>query len=104
MALNELVIKFRDKVIEADGNVQANIDDKIFLNLILDQSHPPSEDNSNIWVKARIKGVFHNAVSVDDVELVNKFDDDRKQKVVEENYLDLGVKNLLKSITFALAL
>ena len=70
MALNELVLKFRDKVIGSDGNVQANVDDKIFLNLILDQRQPPSEDNFNIWIKAKIKGVFHNAVSVDDVELV----------------------------------
>ena len=86
MALNELVLKFRDKVIGSDGAVQANIDDKIFLNLILDQRQPPSEENFNIWVKAKIKGVFHNAVSVDDVELINKFDDDKKQKIVEENY------------------
>ena len=86
MALNELVLKFRDKVIGSDGAIQANVGDKIFLRLILDQRQAISEENFYIWIKAKIKGVFHNAVSVDEVELVNKFDDDKKQKIVEENY------------------
>ena len=60
MALNELVLKFRDKVIGSDGAVQANVGDKIFLRLILDQRQAPSEENFNIWIKAKIKGVFHN--------------------------------------------
>ena len=86
MALNELVIKFRDRVIGSDGAIQANIGDKIFLKLILNQRQDISEENFYIWIKAKIKGVFHNAVTVDEVGLVNKFDDDRKQKIIEENY------------------
>ena len=86
MALNELVIKFRDRVIGSDGAIQANIGDKIFLKLILDQRQDISEENFYIWIKAKIKGVFHNAVFMDEVGLVNKFEDDKKQKIVEENY------------------
>ena len=86
MALNEVVVKFRDKAIASNGAILANIGDKIFLKLILDHRQGISEENFYIWIKAKVKGVYHNAVSVDEVGLVNKFEDDRKQKICEENY------------------
>ena len=69
-------------MIASDGAILANIGDKIFLKLILDHRQSISEENFYIWIKAKVKGVHHNAVSVDEVGLVNKFEDDRKQKIV----------------------
>ena len=86
MALAELVTKFRDKVIASDGAILANISDKIFIKLILDHWQGISDENFYIWIKAKVKAVHHNAVTVDEVGLVNKFEDDRKQKVCDENF------------------
>ena len=87
MALTELVTKFRDKVISPEGAILANAGDKIFLKLLLDHKQGISDQNFYPWIKAKVKAIHHNAVTVDEVVLVNKFEDDRKQKVCDENLI-----------------
>ena len=86
VALTELVTKFRDKVISPEGAILANAGDKIFLKLLLDHKQGISDQNFYLWIKAKVKAIHHNAVTVDEVVLVNKFEDDRKQKVCDENF------------------
>ena len=86
MALPDLVTKFRDKVISPEGATLANAGDKIFLRLLLDHKQGISEQNFHLWIKGKVKAIHHNAITVDEIVLDNKFEDDRKQKVCDESF------------------
>ena len=42
--------------------------------------------NFKVWVKGRVTKVYHDSVQVEDILLVNKFEDDSKQKVCDDNF------------------
>ena len=86
MALADLVTKFRDKVISPEGGILASAGDKIFIRLLLDHKQGVSEQNFHLWIKGKVKSIHHNAVTVDEIALVNKFEDERKQKICDESF------------------
>ena len=86
MALADLVTKFRDKVISPEGGILANAGDKIFLRLLLDHKQGILEQNFHLWIKGKVKSIHHNDITVDKIVLVNKFEDERKQKICDESF------------------
>ena len=87
MSHQELVSKFRDRNFAPDGSIIAKVDDKIFIELILDPKKAPCDvTNFKVWVKGKVTKAYHDSVNVEDILLVNKFEDSSKQKVCEDNF------------------
>ena len=87
MSHHELVSKFRDRIIAPDGSITSTPGDKIFIKLTLDPKQAPCDlTNFKVWVKGRVTKVYHDSVQIEDVLVVNKFEDDSKQKVCDDNF------------------
>ena len=90
MSHQEFVSKFRDRNFASDGSITSTPGDKIFIELILDPKKAPCDlTNFKVWVKGKVTKVYHDSVQVEDMLVVNKFEDDSKQKVCDDNFDDI---------------
>ena len=51
----------------------------------MDNKHEESDQNFHVWVKGKLKSVNHNAVTLDKIVVMGKFECEKKQKICDDN-------------------
>ena len=90
MTHQELVSKFRDGLLGPGGSVKSAPGEKLFIKVNLNPKQVPGDPtNFKVWVKGRVSKAFYDSVQLEDIVLVNKFENEDTQKVCEDNFNDI---------------
>ena len=86
----ELVAKFRDDRLGPGGALKAAAGEKLFIKVNLFQGKAPSDQsNFKVWVKGRVAKSYFDSVQLEDIGVVNKFENEEKQRVCKENFNEI---------------
>ena len=105
----ELVAKFRDDRIGSGGALRAAAGEKLFIKVNLFQNNTPSDQsNFKVWVKGRVSKALFDSVQLEDIGVVNKFENEEKQKACKSTvhnanqysivHLNLSTVNLYNTV------
>ena len=97
MSHQELVAKFRDDRIGSGGALRATAGDKLFIKVYLFQNETPSEQNFKVWVKGRVSKALFDSVQLEDIGVVNKFENEEKQKICKDNVIEIETEAIIAS-------
>ena len=86
----ELVAKFRDDRIGSGGALRAAAGEKLFIKVNLFQNDTPSDQsNFKVWVKGRVSKALFDSVQLEDIGVVNKFENEEKQRACKDNFIEI---------------
>ena len=86
----ELFSKFRDGLLGQGGSVKSAPGEKLFIKVNLFPSQTPGDPtNFKVWVKGRVAKAFYDSVQLEDIVLVNRFENEETQRICEENFNEI---------------
>ena len=86
----ELVAKYRDGLLGQGGSVRAAPGDKLFIKVFLNPIQTPGDPTCfKVWVKGRVAKAFYDSVQLEEIVLVNRFENEETQRICEENFNDI---------------
>ena len=86
----ELVSKFRDGLLGPGGSVKSAAGEKLFIKVNLFPVQAPSDQtNFKVWVKGRVAKAYFDSVQLEDIGLVNRFENEERQRICKENFNEI---------------